>query len=114
VDKPITLQLRRGGAVVEAEEVSNKLAYGLQVDAFAAAIEGKTKFPIPGEEGWQNQEILDAAFRSLKSGKTETVRESSPPQPATSNRTIFSAISAAVLSELGVLRFRPDDAQHTG
>jgi len=74
VDKPVILQLRRGGAIVETEEASNQLAYALQVDAFAAAVEGKAKFPIPGEEGWQNQEVLDAAFRSLKSGKMESVK----------------------------------------
>lgn len=73
VDKPVEIQLQRGGAAVESESVSNKLAYALQVDAFAAAIEGKAKFPIPGEEGWQNQEILDAAYRSLRSGKAEAV-----------------------------------------
>jgi len=73
VDKPVEIQLQRGGAAVESESVSNKLAYALQVDAFAAAIEGEAKFPIPGEEGWQNQEILDAAYRSLRSGKAEAV-----------------------------------------
>jgi hypothetical protein len=36
-------------------------------------VEGKAKFPAPGEEGWQNQIILDAAFQGLKSGKTEAV-----------------------------------------
>jgi len=74
VEKPIHLELRRGGAVVEAEDVSNREAYTRQVDAFADAIEGKREFPVPGEEGWKNQEILDAAFRSLESGKTENVR----------------------------------------
>ena len=44
------------------------------MDAFAAAIEGKQQFPAPGEEGWKNQEILDAAYRSMKSGKAEDVR----------------------------------------
>jgi predicted dehydrogenase len=43
------------------------------VDSFAAAVEGKAAFPVPGEEGWQNQEVLDAAYRSLKSGRTEDV-----------------------------------------
>ncbi len=75
VERPIKLELLRGGAVVESDEVSNRLAYAMQVDAFAAALEGKTKFPVPGEEGWQNQEILDAAYRSLKSGKTEDVAQ---------------------------------------
>jgi predicted dehydrogenase len=73
VERPIKLELRRAGSVVEVDEVSNRLAYAKQVDAFADAIEGKAKFPVPGEEGWQNQEILDAAYRSMKSGKNEDV-----------------------------------------
>ena len=73
VEHPITLELRRDGAVVERETVSNQGAYARQVDAFAAAVEGTSEFPVPGEEGWQNQEILDAAYRSLKSGRAEPV-----------------------------------------
>jgi predicted dehydrogenase len=73
VERPIKLELRHAGSAVQAEEVSNRLAYAKQVDAFADALEGKVKFPVPGEEGWQNQEIMDAAYRSLKSGKTEDV-----------------------------------------
>jgi predicted dehydrogenase len=73
VERPIRLELLRASSVVETHEVSNRLAYAKQVDAFAAALEGKSKFPVPGEEGWQNQEILDAAYRSLKSGKTEEI-----------------------------------------
>ena len=53
--------------------VSNADAYSRQVDMFSAAIEGNGEFPVPGEEGWQNQEVLDAAYRSLKSGKAESV-----------------------------------------
>jgi 1,5-anhydro-D-fructose reductase (1,5-anhydro-D-mannitol-forming) len=75
VERTITLELRRGGSVVETDPVSNRLAYARQVDAFAAAVEGKASFPVPGEEGWQNQEILDAAFRSLKSGRAEDVAQ---------------------------------------
>ena len=73
VEHPINLELRRLGAVVESQTVSNRLAYALQVDAFANAVEGKAEFPISGEEGWRNQEILDAAYRSMKSGRTEAV-----------------------------------------
>ncbi len=73
VERPIRLELRRAGSVVESDEVSNRLAYAKQVDAFADALEGKAKFPVPGEEGWQNQEILDAAYRSVQTGKTEDV-----------------------------------------
>jgi len=74
VDRPVQLDLLRGGAVVETHTVSNQLAYARQVDAFAVAVEGKAEFPIPGEEGWRNQQILDAAYRSMKTGQTEEVR----------------------------------------
>jgi predicted dehydrogenase len=73
VEHPIELQLLRDGAVVEKKSVSNELVYAAQVDAFADAVEGKVPFLIPGEEGWRNQEILDAALRSIKSGKAEAV-----------------------------------------
>jgi len=75
VEQPIALELRRGGNVVGTETLSNNLAYVKMVDAFAEAMENKTDYLIPGEEGWQNQEILDAAYRSLGSGKAEDVRQ---------------------------------------
>jgi 1,5-anhydro-D-fructose reductase (1,5-anhydro-D-mannitol-forming) len=73
VEHPIAITLRPNGADAETYTASNHLAYALQVDAFADAIEGRSKFPVPGEEGWQNQEILDAALRSIRSGQAETV-----------------------------------------
>jgi predicted dehydrogenase len=73
VEHPIEIQVLRGKEIVQRETASNKLAYALQVDAFADWIEGKADFPAPGEEGWRNQEVLDAALRSIKSGKSETV-----------------------------------------
>ena len=69
----MTVELRRRYELLESREVSNADAYGAQVDAFAAAIEEKRDFEIPGEEGLKNQLILDAAFRSIKSGKLEAV-----------------------------------------
>jgi predicted dehydrogenase len=73
VDRPIQVNLKRNGVVVESEAISNQYAYARQVDMFAAAVRGEAAFPVPGEEGWQNQEILDAALRSLKSGRLEEV-----------------------------------------
>jgi len=73
VEHPILLELRRSGTVAETKTVSNRLAYARQVDAFADAVEGKADFPISGEEGWRNQRILDAAYRSIQSGGTEEV-----------------------------------------
>ena len=75
VEHPIEIELRREKAVVQRDVVANRLAYALQVDAFADWIEGKAQFPVPGEEGWQNQEVLDAALRSIKSGRAEAVSQ---------------------------------------
>jgi 1,5-anhydro-D-fructose reductase (1,5-anhydro-D-mannitol-forming) len=72
VDGPVAIELRRSGGV-ETEQVSNELAYARQVDAFADAVEGRAPFPVPGEEGWKNQVILDAAYRSIKTGRAETI-----------------------------------------
>jgi predicted dehydrogenase len=73
VDKPVTLDLRRGGVPVETQTVSNASAYTRQVEVFAAAVESKAEFPVPGKEGWRNQLVLDAAYRSMHSGKAEAV-----------------------------------------
>jgi predicted dehydrogenase len=73
VERPIEIELRREGRTLEKEEVSNRLAYARQVDAFAAAVRGEVAFPVPGEEGLRNQLVLDAAYRSAASGKVENV-----------------------------------------
>lgn len=72
VDNPVEITLRQG-QTIEKETISNVDAYARQVDAFSAAVEGRAKFPISGEEGWRNQQVLDAAFRSLRSKKVEFV-----------------------------------------
>jgi predicted dehydrogenase len=73
VDKPVSVELWRDRKMASAETVSNEFAYAHQVDSFAGAVERAQPFPVPGEEGWQNQIILDAAYRSLWSGKSEKV-----------------------------------------
>lgn len=73
VEHPIMIELRREGRLVDSEQVSNVGAYARQVDAFADAIEGRASFPVPGEEGLKNQLVLDAAYRSLESGRVEKV-----------------------------------------
>ena len=75
VEHPVEIGLWQGGELAAQETVSNRLAYAKQVESFAAAIEGGESFAVPGEEGWRNQMILDAAYRSLSSGKTEEVPE---------------------------------------
>jgi 1,5-anhydro-D-fructose reductase (1,5-anhydro-D-mannitol-forming) len=73
VEHSIQVQLVKGGDVVNRQEVSNTQAYARQVDAFSAALEDGTPFPVPGEEGWKNQVILDAAYRSLNNGTAEKI-----------------------------------------
>ena len=73
VDRPVELRWLRDGKEPEIHTVNNREAYARQVDTFADAIRGEAEFPAPGEVGWQNQEILDAAFRSVKSGQAEDV-----------------------------------------
>lgn len=75
VERPIKIELSRAEEPVVEDTVSNHLAYARQVDSFAAALEGHGRFPAPGEEGWRNQLVLDAAYRSLSSGKSELVPE---------------------------------------
>lgn len=74
VDHPIQLELVRGGRVVDTEELVNEEVYAKQVDAFSAAIERSSPFPAPGEEGARNQAILDAAYRSIRNGRTEPIQ----------------------------------------
>jgi predicted dehydrogenase len=73
VEHPINIEIGRSGTLTESHTASNRAAYALQVDAFADAVEGKAAFPVPAEVGWQNQEILDAALRSIRSGKAQPV-----------------------------------------
>jgi 1,5-anhydro-D-fructose reductase (1,5-anhydro-D-mannitol-forming) len=73
VEHPVNLELRSGFEILETRKVSNDNAYTAQVEAFADAVESGRPFEIPGEEGLRNQLILDAIFRSVKSGKTERV-----------------------------------------
>lgn len=71
VEHLVILEHRRGFDIAERREVTNADAYTAQVEAFAAAVETGQPFEIPGEVGLANQHILDAIFRSVKSGKAE-------------------------------------------
>ncbi len=74
VDHPLQLKLIHRGNVVDTEEIMNDHVYARQVDAFSAAIERKAPFPVPGEEGARNQAVLDATYRSIRTGRTESIQ----------------------------------------
>jgi predicted dehydrogenase len=71
VEHPITIELKRADGSAERKEVSNQLAYSIQVDAFADWIAKDVPFPAPADEGLHNQLVLDAAYRSARSGQAE-------------------------------------------
>jgi len=74
VEHPIRVELRSNDQVIASEELSNHLSYARQVDAFAEALENNGQFPASGECGWQNQLVLDAAYRSMQTGQMETIQ----------------------------------------
>ena len=73
VDWPVDVVLRRGGKLIDTRSFHNRDAYALMMDNFARAMRGEEVFAGPGSEGVRNQHILDAAFRSWRSGQREPV-----------------------------------------
>lgn len=76
VDHPVQVEIIAGGNIVAAEQVSNEDSYGRMLDNFSDAIEGTESYLSPVEDGLRNQRILDAAYRSWRSGKREIVDRS--------------------------------------
>jgi predicted dehydrogenase len=70
VERPVTIEFRPtfDPREVIKEEVSNRLAYARQLDEFALAVRGIAPFPVPAKEGLANQRVLDAAYRSWRTG----------------------------------------------
>src|SRR5207248_10139982 len=76
VDHAIALHTRPIGGQISTEHISNDTTYSDQVDAFALHVERGIPFVAPGIEGLRNQQVLDAAYKSIKSGKREEIEES--------------------------------------
>jgi predicted dehydrogenase len=74
VDRQVTIVHHRAGKILHQEIVNNAKAYSQMLDAFSNAVEGKGCYASSAEEGVQNQQILDAAFRSWHSGCRERIR----------------------------------------
>jgi len=73
VDRPVEIELRRAGEVIETVTVENSDGYTRMLDSFAAAVRGKGSFAATGEDGIHNMAALDAAFRSWRTGQRESV-----------------------------------------
>ena len=78
VEHPVTLELRRGFEIVERTEVmQRRLPTPCSSTPSPRPSKMEREFLISGEDGLRNQLVLDAAFRSIKSGKTEPVAAAS-------------------------------------
>jgi predicted dehydrogenase len=73
VDRPVDVVLRRAGEVIETATLDNADGYTRMFDSFALALRGEEAFAATGEDGVRNMAALDAAFRSWKTGKRETL-----------------------------------------
>ncbi|HEY1964598.1 MAG TPA: Gfo/Idh/MocA family oxidoreductase, partial [Acidobacteriaceae bacterium] len=73
VDRPVEVVLRRGGETVETITVDNGDGYTRMLDNFADAMRGSETFHATGEDGVRNMAVLDAAFRSWKTGRREEI-----------------------------------------
>ena len=71
VDRPVELVLRRAGAMIETLTVDNGDGYARMLDSFALASHGEGTFAATGEDGVRNMRVLDAAYRSWRSGSRE-------------------------------------------
>ena len=74
VDQPVSLVQREKDAVVLEQPVSNADAFSRMLDGFAeAAAGGGVPYRASGEEGLINQRVLDAAYRSWRTGLVQTL-----------------------------------------
>jgi predicted dehydrogenase len=71
VDRPVELVLRQAAEVVERVTVDNGDGYTRMLDSFALASLGQGSFAATGEDGVHNMRVLDAAYRSWRSGARE-------------------------------------------
>lgn len=73
VDRPVQLELRRAGELVETVTLENGDGYTRMLDSFARAFRGGETFAASGEDGVRNMRALDAAYKSWQRGLREPV-----------------------------------------
>lgn len=69
----VDVQLMESGKVLDSKQVTNADAYCRMLDGFSDAIEGRGNYRAPGEDGLNNQRVLDAAYASWQSGRKEII-----------------------------------------
>ena len=74
VDRPVEMDMRRAGEVVETITLDNADAYTRMLDSFAVALREGGSFAATGEDAVHNMAALDVAFRSWRTGRRETLQ----------------------------------------
>ncbi len=73
VEADVDVELWLGGKVAERKTVSNADGYSRMLDAFSDWVEGRGEFRATGEDSLHNQQVLDAAYASWRTGERQTV-----------------------------------------
>lgn len=73
VDRPIEVVHRKSGQIAGTTVIDNGDGYVLMIDSFAAKVRSQGQFAASLEDGVRNMRILDAAYRSWRSGRRELV-----------------------------------------
>ena len=71
VEDDVDVELWRDARLVECTTVSNKDAYSRMLDSFSRWIKGQEIYRATAADGLHNQQVLDAAYASWRSGKCE-------------------------------------------
>lgn len=73
VDRPVEVVHAKAGEVVARHTFDNSDGYTRMIDSFARALRGEESFLATGPDGVHNMRVLDAAYRSWRSGQREAI-----------------------------------------
>jgi predicted dehydrogenase len=76
VDRPVDVVLWRAGKVEKKQTVSNRDGYTRMLDSFSEWIEGRGEYRATAADGLHNQQVLDAAYASWKTGTRQMLADS--------------------------------------
>jgi 1,5-anhydro-D-fructose reductase (1,5-anhydro-D-mannitol-forming) len=71
VENDVDVELWLGGQVAECKTVSNSDGYTRMLDSFAGWVEGHRTYRATGVDALHNQQVLDAAYASWRTGMRE-------------------------------------------
>jgi len=73
VNWDVDVLLRLAGKIAERRTVFNGDGYTLMLDAFSNWVRGLGEYRATGEDGLHNQQVLDAAYASWRTGERQTL-----------------------------------------